>query len=74
VSFVLEFKNNDRRSVLSYGGRLKHRQQYSFAGIKSCGSDAALPKICVHPHLDTDRKCSATDIFHSISFCGTIGN
>jgi len=32
-----------------------------FAGIKSYGRDAVLPKICVRPHLETDSKYSATD-------------
>jgi len=72
--FAVEFKNNVKRSILSYGGRQKYRQQYLFAGIKGCGTDATLPKICVHLHLETDRKYSDRDIFHAISFCGITGN
>jgi len=34
-------------------------------GGKSIGNWFGVPpKICVHPHLETDRKYSARDIFH----------
>ena len=40
-----------------------------FAGIsKSYGLDAVPPKICVHPHLETDRKYSARNIFDAAQF------
>jgi len=50
-------------AFLSYGGSQKYRQSF-----------AAPPKICVHLHLETERKYSSGDIFHAISFGGILGN
>ena len=74
--FVVEFKNNDRRSILSCGGRQKYQQQNLLAGIKAAAQTPHCRQsvfICIL-HLDTDRKYNATDIFHAVSFCGIIGN
>ena len=63
--FLVEFESNDRRSGLSYwGGK----------SVGNYGWEAVSPQICVHPHIETDRKYNARDIFDAVQFCGIIGN
>jgi len=64
---MVEFENNDRRTVLSYGRRINVSAPAGFAGIKSY-LDLVQSKICVHRYLETDRKYTARGIFHVDQF------